>query len=311
MEVRPEGKNFRLVKVEELPEIQEFLSKFLPYSLKFHQTILTYLKDKVWDFYFYVAKDWPSDPIILHFPGMTSTPNNQMYESFSVFCPVERLDCMELLRTEDVLIDWTQPIYLNFTHIDVVKAIGNFESVGKVDKIDGDIYVQTDPPPEELVLEDLQADEYEVLELKEENAKAIHDLYPANDMECVEVFERLIRILPAYGVFTSGEKGDLAAWMVQSYYGAMFSMQTRPEYRRKGFGIRLASALTRKVRSRGYIPFVVIRPENDASLSLYNKLGFIRSYPTARAVIYPKVPEKHEIIEEEKDKTEKEVKEED
>lgn len=218
---------------------------------------------------------------------------------------------MELLRTEDVLIDWTQPIYLNFTHIDVVKAIGNFESVGKVDKIDGDIYVQTDPPPEELVLEDLQADEYEVLELKEENAKAIHDLYPANDMECVEVFERLIRILPAYGVFTSGEKGDLAAWMVQSYYGAMFSMQTRPEYRRKGFGIRLASALTRKVRSRGYIPFVVIRPENDASLSLYNKLGFIRSYPTARAVIYPKVPEKHEIIEEEKDKTEKEVKEED
>lgn len=35
-----------------------------------------------------------------------------------------------------------------------------------------------------------------------------------------------------YGIFTLD--GELAAWMVQSYYGAMFSMQTKPEHRRKG-----------------------------------------------------------------------------
>lgn len=41
--------------------------------LQFHQTIQTYLNNKVWDFHFYVAKNWPEDPICLHFPGCTST----------------------------------------------------------------------------------------------------------------------------------------------------------------------------------------------------------------------------------------------
>ncbi|KAJ8896316.1 hypothetical protein PR048_001660 [Dryococelus australis] len=130
----------------------------------------------------------------------------------------------------------------------------------------------------------LRPEEAELMQLKPEHAKAIHDLYPANHMECVEVFEKLISALPAYGIFSNGE---LAAWMVQSYYGAMFSMQTRPEFRRKGYGIHLAKFLTNVVMSRGYIPFVVIRPENDASLSLYTKLGFERHYQTVRAILTP------------------------
>lgn len=124
-----------------------------------------------------------------------------------------------------------------------------------------------------------------MLQLKPEHAQAIHDLYPANDMESIEVFEKLIKALPAYGVFSSN--GELAAWMVQSYYGAMFSMQTRPEFRRKGYGIHLAKYLTKVVMDRGYLPFVVIRPENDASKSLYSKLGFKKNYETVRAILRP------------------------
>lgn len=69
--------------------------------------------------------------------------------------------------------------------------------------------------------------------LTAENVQAIHDLYPASEIESVEVFERLVRTLPGYGVFTV-DGGELAAWMMHSYYGAMFSMQTKAEYRRKG-----------------------------------------------------------------------------
>lgn len=53
------------------------------------------------------------------------------------------------------------------------------------------------------------------------------------------------------------------------------------------YGIHLAQALTEKVIERGYTPFVVIRPENDASRNLYSKLGFKKAYETARVTLRP------------------------
>ncbi|GLV31757.1 uncharacterized protein CBL_07516 [Carabus blaptoides fortunei] len=264
MEVLPEGKNFRLVKEEELPEIIEVLEKYLPESLKFHQTIKTYLNDRVWDFHFYVSKTWPEEPVILHFPGMTKTPGDKLYESFSVFCPCEELEHLKLLEEEDMLVDWSEPIYLNFTHRLIMDQIEAFYADrGTMEKVSGDVYMCSNPPEDQDIIE-VPAEDAEMLQLKPEHAQAIHDLYPANDMESQEVFEKLIAALPAYGVFSSG--GELAAWMVQSYYGAMFSMQTRPEFRRKGY---------------------VIRPENDASKSLYTKLGFKKNFETVRAILRP------------------------
>ncbi|KAJ9596461.1 hypothetical protein L9F63_012500, partial [Diploptera punctata] len=106
MELVPEGKNFRLAQEDELPEILDFLSEHLPDSLKFHQTLKTYLNDRVWDFYFYVSKTWPDTRVCIHFPGMTSSPNGRLYESLSIFCPCEQLDDLKLVEEEDVLIDW-------------------------------------------------------------------------------------------------------------------------------------------------------------------------------------------------------------
>ncbi|KPJ17146.1 hypothetical protein RR48_14002 [Papilio machaon] len=253
----------------------------MPESLKFHQTIQTYLNNKVWDFHFYVAKNWPEDPICLHFPGCTSTPNSLTYESVTVFCPSDRADLVDLLTSEDVLLDLTKPLYLNFTHEAIVNR---FEKRYEAhDKITGDVYV-CDNPPEDTSADDLPPD-VELVRLQPEHMKAVHDLYPASDIECCEVFEKLVAELPAYGIFVEGQ---LAAWMVQSYYGAMFSMQTRPEFRRKGYGIYLARRLTKEVAARGYKPFVVIRPENDASRSLYSKLGFEKRFRTVRAVLRPR-----------------------
>lgn len=41
------------------------------------------------------------------------------------------------------------------------------------------------------------------------------------------------------------------------------------------------------MKDRGYTPFVVIRPENDASRNLYTKLGFIRAFATVRVTLNP------------------------
>lgn len=46
--------------------------------------------------------------------------------------------------------------------------------------------------------------------------KDIHDLYPAGDIESIEVFERLIERLPGCGIFIRST-GELVAWMVDIY----------------------------------------------------------------------------------------------
>lgn len=51
----------------------------------------------------------------------------------------------------------------------------------------------------------------------------------------------------------------------------------------------MAQALTNKVIERGYTPFVVIRPENDASRSLYTKLGYKKAFETVRVTLQPHV----------------------
>ncbi|XP_017485855.1 PREDICTED: uncharacterized protein LOC108374380 [Rhagoletis zephyria] len=285
MEIIPEGKHFRLVQESELPEILEYLERYLPESLKFHQTIKTYLNDRVWDFHFYVSKDWPEKPIILHFPGCTLTPNNNIYQSFGIFCPSTQIECVDLMRTEDVLIDWQKPLYLNFTHIAIMNRLDDFYSTfGVMERLEGDIYVCNELNTE-LELEEL-SDDAVMRPLTADDVKGIHDLYPASEIERIEVFEILVQVLPGLGIFRK-DTNELAAWMVHSYYGAMFSMQTRPDYRRKGYGIRLARALTKLVIERGYSPFVVIRPQNDASRNLYTKLGFTKAYETCRVKMTP------------------------
>lgn len=128
-------------------------------------------------------------------------------------------------------------------------------------------------------------EDVEMLPLNSEHAQLVHDLYPANQIECVDVFKRLFEKLPSYGIFSAS--GELVAWIIQSYYGALISMQTKPNYRRKGYGSILARYLTKTVMDRGYLPFVVIRPENDASKNLYTKLGFKKHFQTVRAILRP------------------------
>jgi hypothetical protein len=55
------------------------------------------------------------------------------------------------------------------------------------------------------------------------------EIYENVQYELIELSKHFIS---GYGIFTLD--GELAAWMIQSYYGAMFSMQTKPQHRRKG-----------------------------------------------------------------------------
>lgn len=62
----------------------------------------------------------------------------------------------------------------------------------------------------------------------------------------------------------------------------------------RSYGIYLAQNLARLVIKRGYKPFVVIRHENEASKSLYRKLGFEKVFEMARIVFTPAVLRKED-----------------
>lgn len=77
-------------------------------------------------------------------------PNGKLYESFSVFCPSDQLEHLELLMDEDILIDWTQPLYMNYTHHMIMERIEElYADKGTIDKIYGDIFTLTEPPQDD------------------------------------------------------------------------------------------------------------------------------------------------------------------
>lgn len=173
----------------------------------------------------------------MYFVTFLVQPFSKIYESVGIFCPPDQLDKMTLIENEDILFSWTEPIYMNFTHVGIMNKMDqifrtkvNGQLIGN---IYGDIYVHECPAELELELEILPPSEALIQPLQINNVKDIYDLYPANDIESIELFERLVQQLPGFGVFSSN-KNELAAWSLQSYYGGMFSMQTKPEFRRKG-----------------------------------------------------------------------------
>lgn len=125
--------------------------------------------------------------------------------------------------------------------------------------------------------------EFRILEKKD--IPVIHNLYPAKDIESLELFEKLIERLPSYGIFVNNE---LAAWMIQSYYGAMIAMHTKSRFRLLGFGSYIARYLSKLVTNRGYIPYVLVRSHNKISRKLYENLGFTRLHTNVRGILQPK-----------------------
>ncbi|XP_055920220.1 uncharacterized protein LOC129951886 isoform X2 [Eupeodes corollae] len=247
MDLIEEGRNFRLVQVSELPEILKFLHRHLPESLK---------------------------------------PDNNICQSFSIFCPHSHLECVDLVASEDILINWKKPMYLHFTQTTIVNRLNDFyKNVGTMEEVLFDILILNDLNVN-LQIEKFSNEEAEIRPLKVEDVKLIHEHYPAKQIESVELFEVLVQKLPAIGIFNK-RSNELASWMLCSYYGAMFSMQTLPKYRRKGYGIQIAKALTKRVIECDLVPYVAVLPHNAASQNLYRKLGFKNAYQMSRVKMTP------------------------
>lgn len=68
-------------------------------------------------------------------------PQGLLHESFGVFCPNDRLELLQLLRDEDVLMEWSKPLYMNFVHSEIAQElIRLYEDSGSVETVLGDVW---------------------------------------------------------------------------------------------------------------------------------------------------------------------------
>lgn len=87
------------------------------------------------------------------------------------------------------------PLYLNYTHVNIIERIEEFlTQIGDVEHIQGEVFVCKDKP--DMDLGELPSNEVEMRLLNESDVKGIHDLYPASEIESIEVFEKLATSLP-------------------------------------------------------------------------------------------------------------------
>jgi hypothetical protein len=65
-----------------------------------------------------------------------------------------------MIQNEDVLFDWSIPMYVNYTHVNIVDRMEEFfKTVGHVERIQGEVYLCKDNKLDNLELGELPSNE--------------------------------------------------------------------------------------------------------------------------------------------------------
>ncbi len=110
------------------------------------------------------------------------------------------------------------------------------------------------------------------------------DLKPIGLADCGFVLEHYDRLEPEEveqaifeeRIFGLRDNGKLFAFIGLHEDHAMGMLHILPEYRRQGWGERLERALIAKVLAMGELPYGHVFTNNDASIRLQEKLGFVQ-----------------------------------
>ena len=89
-----------------------------------------------------------------------------------------------------------------------------------------------------------------------------------------EYIDALIKNGLMFGLF---ENGSLAGFIGEHLEGAIGLLAVLPEFRRKGYGLKLEKYMINRSLSRGEIPFGQVVTDNEKSLALQQRLGMEKS----------------------------------
>lgn len=114
----------------------------------------------------------------------------------------------------------------------------------------------------------------EAVPIGEEHAKVIYDSYGDDVLFGIDYVTERILSGPSYGIF---KEGRLIGWAMTHGDFAMGFMMVLPEYRRQGIAMEITLSLIKSLRAMGRVPMVHVSKDNEKSLSLVRKLGFVEA----------------------------------
>ena len=120
---------------------------------------------------------------------------------------------------------------------------------------------------------DLDEPDHQTSALSEKNARTVYDNSEYQDCISVEYIEDRIRVGISKGLY---ENNMLVAWGLTHDDGGLGSLHVLESARRKGYGSSITLSLIKEVRRANKIPFCYIEKDNDKSINLVSKLGFIK-----------------------------------
>jgi 8-oxo-dGTP diphosphatase len=115
--------------------------------------------------------------------------------------------------------------------------------------------------------------EIETTSLSTKDAQTVYENSDYKDFIDIDYIKDQINKNVSAGIY---ENGKLVAWGLIQDDGALGYLHVLDEYRRKGYGYQVTLALIEKVRKTGKLPFACIVEDNQKSINLVEKLGFIK-----------------------------------
>ncbi|KAF4529171.1 hypothetical protein B566_EDAN016395 [Ephemera danica] len=138
------------------------------------------------------------------------------------------------------------------------------------------------PTTKAAQLEISNIDGMDIRRLEETHTDDVCVLWSSFSESYRPVMKAVLQYNDSVGVFL-GER--LVSMVLEAEYGAIGSLETLPEHRRRGYGSCALRYLTRKIGQDGKIPFLHIKENNDVSLYIISKIGYLFAYPTSTILV--------------------------
>ena len=102
-----------------------------------------------------------------------------------------------------------------------------------------------------------------------------HGNYTMSRSACIARFKHCISV-GSVGIFTDTTPPTLVSWAVRELvYGFINHLYTLEEYRGRGLASAVVREMSSRIQDEGQVPFCYIMVDNDASIALFKRVGFV------------------------------------